>query len=231
MALFLPGPMIADARGSIGGTCFSRAASGNYARNRTKPVNPRSPGQETARSTLTIAADAWNRTLTQAQRNDWKAYAEGTTWTNKLGQSIQIPAISAFARLYALRLLIGQTAPAAAPTEMGHAGNPAFTFTAEPTNAVIKVTEPGAPFVKTTVGHLMTFWMTLPASAGRLTTPSGKVYLGALAGAAVPPEFPKSFVTKYTMAVGQRITVFGQFIDDHNRIGSQVKMTALAANP
>lgn len=90
MASILLGPLVAGIRGSIGGTVFSRNANGNYARNRTTPVNPQTPEQTAVRNQLAGLSSTWG-TLTEQQINSWIAAATGPlgAYTNRLGEPAQ----------------------------------------------------------------------------------------------------------------------------------------------
>ena len=86
---------VADGRGSIGGTTFSRNRYGAYARKRVVPVNPRTSEQVRARTTFQAAVTAW-RQLTDAQRAAWSNYAAQTPVQDKLGATIYLTGLQAF---------------------------------------------------------------------------------------------------------------------------------------
>lgn len=86
MATILFGNGVADVRGSINGTVFSRNANGAYARNRTTPINPQTAAQVTQRGRLTSLSSAW-RELTDAQRDTWTKATRSYPYTNRLGQT------------------------------------------------------------------------------------------------------------------------------------------------
>lgn len=98
MALILPGAGVADIRGSIGGTVFSRNRYGNYTRNRTVPINPGSSFQQKIRSAISQVRDAWYNTLSAAQRTDWATYANNVPVQNRLGQTINLTGYNMFCR-------------------------------------------------------------------------------------------------------------------------------------
>lgn len=79
--------LLADIRGSIGGTTYSRNRGGSYARNRTVPINPQSTSQTRARSDLAYYSVQWS-SLTGDQRVAWNQYAETVVAVNVLGESI-----------------------------------------------------------------------------------------------------------------------------------------------
>jgi len=166
MALVMLGGGVTDIRGSIAGTTFSRSAAGNYARSRKKPVNPRSALQTLRRANVGYLTKYWSNTLTEQERTDWRAYAAGTTWTNKLGQSIAISGLSAFLRLNALHRMTWSTVITAAPLAMGHAGGVTITFDAESDTSKIQMNEPGGAFDKSTDLQELWFFQGLPTEPG-----------------------------------------------------------------
>jgi len=230
MANILYGAGIADARGSIGGLTLSRGAGGAIGRARVKPVNPRSTLQSARRARTSFLTKQWSATLTEQQRADWRAYAAGTTWTNKLGQSIQINGLAAFLRLNSLAFLYSSTVLVAAPTAMGHAGGVTLAFTAENDTSKLQLAEPGGSFGKSTDGHFLMVFMGLPSEAGRIATPKGFRYVCHVAGnSGAPPGFPLELTAAYTMAAGQRIVIKAMFKDEHNRISGPHWAEVLAA--
>lgn len=231
MALILPGPMIADARGSIGGTTFSKSGAGNIVRNRTKPVNPRSVRQEETRARMTAVAWHWNHVCSAGNRADWNAYAAATNWQNALGQSIAVTGFAAFARLNQVLQTLGHGFWTLPPTENGHAGNPLCVMTANVTAQTLVFAEPPLPFDKSTLGDNIAVFMGLPSQPGALAAPRGKIYAGIIPGAVVPPVFPFSIASKYTFAAGQRVSAWTLFTDHHHRVGSPVLISAIAAVP
>lgn len=115
MALFLPGPAIAEARGSVGGTTFSRNRNGAYMRVRVSPVQPRTQAQELIRLHMTTCQAAWRDTLTAAERAAWEACASQTLRTNKIGASNPMTGINAFLASNLLRLQASAAILTAAP--------------------------------------------------------------------------------------------------------------------
>ena len=77
---------IADARGSVNGTVYSRGIGGLYMKNRVSPLNPQSSKQSAVRSQLSSLAAAW-RSLTDSQRNAWKGQVDNYPATNRLGET------------------------------------------------------------------------------------------------------------------------------------------------
>jgi hypothetical protein len=117
MALIKLGGGVADIRGSIGGTVFSKNRYGSYTRNRTIPVNPGTTAQTKIRAAMGQIRNAWFNTLTQAQRNAWAVYASNVSVTNRLGESITLTGWNMFSRTNSNLLYNDYDIVADAPTE------------------------------------------------------------------------------------------------------------------
>lgn len=210
---------VVDARGSMAGNTFSRCAGGAYIRARVKPINPNAPLQHARRAQVAYLSKYWSETLTEQERTDWRAYATGTSWTNKLGQSITINGLAAFLRLNVLHRMIPSEVIEAAPTAMGHGGGVTFTFTAESDTTKIQLAEPGGAFDKDTELHNLWLFQGIPTEPGRIATPKGFKYIGRVWGSAGDPlAFPYELTSAYTMRAGQFITLRAMFHDEHYRV-------------
>ncbi len=84
--------------GSIAGNTFARNRSGNYARARTKPVNPNSTRQVKVRSIIAELTERWRDDLTSDQRTAWATYAAAIAMKNKLGETIKLTGFNHFIR-------------------------------------------------------------------------------------------------------------------------------------
>lgn len=85
MANLTFGNGITDARGSVGGTTFSRNASGAFARARVKGINPQTERQ-TVRRTQFAGVSSLAKTLPATIINNWRTFAAQFTLINKNGQ-------------------------------------------------------------------------------------------------------------------------------------------------
>lgn len=103
MAIFSPGPMVAEVRGSVGGTTFSRNRGGAYARFRAAPTQPGTISQVFAKGIVTFLSGYWHGTLTQVQRDAWDAFAAANPIVNAVGLSHNIGGLGWFQRVNALR--------------------------------------------------------------------------------------------------------------------------------
>jgi len=109
MALIKLGPVVADARGSVGGTVFSRNAAGAYMKQRTVPTYPGSAAQVARAALMTTIVDDWKTSMSDAARDDWNDLANQTTLTNKLGEQFRPSAFNLFVRANTLLDLCGLT--------------------------------------------------------------------------------------------------------------------------
>ncbi len=98
MALVKFGAGIIQISGSIAGTVHARNRFGNYIRPRTKPVNPHSARQESARSDVSYLAERWHEDLTVVQRGLWNTYAAAVAMKNRLGETIHLTGFNHFIR-------------------------------------------------------------------------------------------------------------------------------------
>lgn len=129
MANIRLGAILADARGSIGSTVFSRNRGGVYIRNRVKPTNPQSDLQVAARAHLSTCQAYYRDTLTSVQRDSWEAAAQTATFPNKLGEMVKVTAINLFVMVNTLRLVAAQTILATSPAPPFKSVAPTLTFT------------------------------------------------------------------------------------------------------
>jgi hypothetical protein len=74
MARIVPGAIISDIRGKVGGGIFQKSAQGLSLRSATTPTNTSSQSQMQNRSQLFYLQLAWQQ-LTEDQRNAWSAWS------------------------------------------------------------------------------------------------------------------------------------------------------------
>lgn len=109
------GPMVADARGSTGGTVFSRGPFGAYTKARVAPTNPNTGRQAAARSLFSTMVDRWMTVLTVAQRDAWNLAVQAFTVPNRIGDAIHLTGLQWFIRCNASLNLTAQTLVAVPP--------------------------------------------------------------------------------------------------------------------
>lgn len=75
---------LADIRGKVSGTVFSKNRSGAYARTKVSPINAQTVRQSAVRSAFTAFAQAF-RSLTSTQINSWNSAVSNFTSTDVFG--------------------------------------------------------------------------------------------------------------------------------------------------
>lgn len=121
MAKILYGPAIAEARGSVAGTTFSRNTYGPYIRNKTSPVQPQSNPQQQQRSAFSSISRRWRDTLTAAQREAWEDYAAGTPIIDVFGNKQTLKGNAIYCAFNSTWLRNGETPVDVAPVTPGEA--------------------------------------------------------------------------------------------------------------
>lgn len=100
MARIKFGSGVAEIRGSINGVTFSRNASGAYARNRTKGVNPNSQKQRKQRNLFGSVSRQW-QLLSDEQRSSFQVQAVNYPYKNKVGETQTYTAFMLFQKVNA----------------------------------------------------------------------------------------------------------------------------------
>jgi len=118
MALIKFGGGILEMRGKIGGNVYSKNRYGNYVRQGTIPVNPKSSRQQAIRNQLGQIVSAWSQLLTPAQRAAWDVYASNINFTNQLGETITLTGYNHYVRSNVARIGLNLTRVDAGPTVM-----------------------------------------------------------------------------------------------------------------
>lgn len=90
----------------MAGLTLSRNRGGLYLRARANPVNPASGPQVEIRTIFGNLSTRW-QSLTDAQREAWKTYAENVTVTNSLGEQITLTGHQMYVRNNTARVQAG----------------------------------------------------------------------------------------------------------------------------
>ena len=98
MAKIALGGGVAAISGKSGGTVFARNKGGAYMRNFVKPTNPSTVYQEEARDRLTQYSNEW-RTMTDAQRETWNAWASEHPVLDRLGAAKTLTGAQAYTKI------------------------------------------------------------------------------------------------------------------------------------
>lgn len=134
---FTPGPAIASASGSLGGTTFSHNRFGAYTRKRAIPTDPNTDRQQTVKANFGYLSSLWNLTLTEEQRARWAEYAANVPRIDTLGQTHYLTALQWFVGCNTLRLQDGSAVLTTAPTTFNRgelAGLTGFPISSGPSN-------------------------------------------------------------------------------------------------
>lgn len=213
MALFLPGPTVAEVRGSIGGTVYARNRSGMYMRFRAVPTNPATAAQTQVRDWIAELQAAYRDTLTAAQRADWQALAAASAAKNRVGAAIVLTAQNLYVKVNMVALKCSLTRIDDAPLPPVGTDNPVLTV-AGTTGAGLTVTDTDSamgagdglliqcsPRVNPTVNFWKGPWATVTGVNGVQAAP-----IEVLAAAA--------------LAVGDRYHLRARFLDSTGRIAN-----------
>ena len=165
-----------DLAGHMGGIVASHNTYGPYLKARTRPVNPRTTGQQSQRNAFGFISAAW-RALTSLLQAAWTSPAAQFVKKSRLGDSVILTGSALYSHLNSIRRRIGLTLITTPPTSAEDAsatvptgnltastGNLTLTFAADEWNAanggvllsVSPVIQPGRNFVNTyrTLGNV-----------------------------------------------------------------------------
>lgn len=138
-ALIKMAHIVAEARGAIAGTVFSKNTYGAYLRAKVTPVNPQTTFQQAVRQFLASTAQDW-RGLTQGQRDLWNSFSINFNRTNIFGDSVKLTGFNLFMQLNRNLLEISVTPLTDAPTPQDVYGFTSASFIADTTGATMIVT-------------------------------------------------------------------------------------------
>lgn len=160
--IFTPGPLIAAASGSTGGTVFSRNRGGPYTRNRSIPITSTTPDALLAKTRFTDASQSW-QILTLGQRLAWQEWANANPVTNALGAQRVLSGAQAFLGNF-VRMTIAAQTPLTAPPIIS-APDPLLTLVQA---ADIGLGDVDATFTATPLAATVQLWMraAITSSAG-----------------------------------------------------------------
>jgi len=124
---YTPSAFTGPMSGSSGALVASHNRSGAYFRYRAIPTNPNSIRQQAVRANFGTLVQYWTSTLSAAQRALWDDYASNTPVYDALGNPIYLTGQNQFIRSNTVRLQIGSSVIAAAPTTY-NTGEPVTGF-------------------------------------------------------------------------------------------------------
>jgi hypothetical protein len=100
MAIIIPGAMVSQASGRIGGAIFSRNRGGAYVRNGSIPTTVTTPAAQAIKAVLAAQSMAW-ASLAPEVKEQWREWASQNPVINRLGQSRTLSGHQAFVQLNA----------------------------------------------------------------------------------------------------------------------------------
>lgn len=221
------GAGILGASGSIGGTTFARNAGGSYARQRTKPVNPNTPRQQTARAIISALVAEFGLTLTAAQRSAWAVYADAISVVNRLGESIKLSGYNHFIRSNSVILQCGGSMVADGPTDLTlpPADEGLTVAISEATQQMtIQFTEDG--LWEAEDGGFLHVKMSQPVNPGRTFIGGPMRFAGALEGdTADPLTSPQTMAVPFPVAEGHKVCVECRIVRADGRVSAPFRTT------
>lgn len=109
---------MADARGKVNGTVFSKNRAGAYTRTKVTPSNPQTPYQTIVRQRLASYASGF-RSLTASQIAAWNAAVDDFLSTNVFGDTVRKTGLQLYIGLNSILELIGGTPLTSPPAPVG----------------------------------------------------------------------------------------------------------------
>lgn len=197
--------LLTQASGSIGGVTASRNKGGLYLRARATPTNPSSPQQQAVRALMSSLTSLWVDTLTDAQREAWKIYADNVPLIDSLGEPRNIPPLAHYVRSNVPRLQAGLDRVDDAPTifDLSPFTMPGITSITASTGVAVVTFTAGDDWASEVGAALLVL-----GSRGYNPTINyfkGPFrYAGKVAGAGTPPASPANITMPFVLAADQR---------------------------
>jgi hypothetical protein len=228
MAKLLFTAFLADMRGKVNGTVFSKNRGGAYARTKVTPTNPKTLAQNLVRSVLTGLSQGW-RSLSAANRAAWNAAVGAFPRTNVFGNPKTLSGHQLYVGLNSQLSAAGAAQISSPPTPTGApavtalsgaaaAGAGTFTATFAPTPVpansalIIDATEQVSAG-KTNVNNLFRQLSVVPAAG------------------ASPANIAAAYVAKFgTLVVGQKIGLRARIVNtDTGEVSGSVTASVIVA--
>jgi hypothetical protein len=222
MALIKAGGLIAEIRGSLGGSVFARNRGGAYVRNRSVGINPQSVDQVRVRQVFSDLAVLWSSTLTESQRDAWEQYAANVPLINPLGEARQVTGLNMYVRSNALLLDTGGTRVDDAPTEFTVGPSFTPTITVDETTDEATVTDLGGydPATSDVVGLLVQ--QSPPQSPGVNFFRSPFRKIEGLQVTDLSTDLPATASLAFPVATGQAVFIRTAVVTADGRVGVPV---------
>lgn len=170
MAIFQPGPIIANIRGSIGGTTFSKVASGAIARVRRGPIQKTSTPRGYSRNLFGSVAQTWSK-FTPADQLQWITFAAANPVPNRFGEMQVLSGMAMYMYLNALGQHFYGVSAALPPADLQYAPIEALDIICnkDPGGSITVEATDGAA----TTDDKMVLYISGPLGRGRTTAVAG----------------------------------------------------------
>lgn len=225
MALIKYGGGVIGASGSVGGTTFARNRFGNYKRSRTKPVNPKSEGQNLIRSALAYLSQYWSANLNDEQRGGWNTYAAAVPFLNRLGEQVFLTGFNMFLRSNIIRIQANLALVLNGPTVLTlPEQDPTMDFTATASNQQLNLTfDQNLPWAEEAEGGLHVY-MGQPQNPTRNFFNGPWKYAGTIQE---PTGGMATLMAPFTIVEGQKIWVQARIQREDGRLSGLFRSIAL----
>lgn len=225
--LYVPSMFIGQLSGSEGSNTASHNRYGSYFRNRTIPVNPRTPSQTLVRDALTSFSQNW-KNLSASAQSAWAQIADLVPIQNRQGQTITLSGQAFYVRFNLQRRSVGQARLDVAPPAVEVP--PSFTsatLVLDGTGAILTV----SPIVVDGSGtNFMVIYATAVLTTGRnFVKPSDyRVLSGPPANSVVPLDrlasYEAVFGAGWRTQVGMRIGFKFKGVSDAGFQGESIEV-------
>jgi len=211
-ALIKFGGGVVQMSGSIAGTTFARNRYGNYARARTKPVNPNTAMQQIVRNSLSFLTARWSQDLSAAERTAWNLYGSSVAMSNRLGESTFLTGFNHFIRSNSILKRSGRTVVDAGPTlfELPEV-DPTFSIAAsEATNHITYTYDDTMDWANEDAGWMHMFCGQPQNAQRNFFAGPWKLFAAVAGNSGAPPVSPGDTVAPFVLTAGQHIWVYGR---------------------
>jgi len=215
MALVKYTAIVADMRGKLNGSVFSKNTYGSYIRTKVTPVNPQTVAQQSSRNFMTTVSQSW-RGITQLQRDLWNQSAVNFSRTNIFGDNVQLTGFNLFMRLNKNLLEIGGSIINDAPQPADVPGFESLSVVADTTTGTMNATF--SPAISANVD--VQVFATAPLSAGKQFVKSELRKIAVLTNADTSPEdLAAAYIAKFGALPPVGSKVFIAFKPTENTTG------------
>lgn len=228
MALIKFGGGVVQMSGSIAGSTFARNRYGNYARARTKPINPKTDRQVAVRAAMAALTSRWSQTLTGVQRTAWNLYGSSVTMKNRLGENIFLTGFNHYIRSNHWRQRIGVVPIDAGPVifELPEA-DPALSIAISEATNQFTVTYDALLDWADEDGGFLIVWNGQPQNAQRNFFAGPWRHLNQVTGVnGAPPASPAAMGASFVYSEGQRAWVYARILRADGRLSAPFRSDA-----